>query len=414
MHLRVVIALVAFAAACKGHDKDKASPAGSGSTEPAKPAEPSAPTLATVAEVSGSVKVKRKGATEWTPVAKDDALRAGDAIRTADESFVRLKLEGRGNLEISEPTTLTIDESLSIQDGTITAIVDPGAQPLVVKAADGSEARIAAPSGASAASTFRISPAADNSLDIAALEGDVAVKTNAGEQAVTAGKATRVVKQAASEPTSLIAFPKSIAPGIDARFHFVADKPIDLQWGAVKEANGYRIQVSKDTEFHQLVLNEDATSTAIQFAPKTPGVYAWRVAARDKNERLGEYGFGRRIYFEQEPPKDLLLTPPDGAKVGFSDSYPKIEFSWQSLGDASGYKLVVGRGAVPSVDPIVTIPTEGQKVEVGSLREGVYHWGVYAVIDGRDEPIFMTAREITVRKQRVKAHTENLWNDKKH
>jgi hypothetical protein len=95
------------------------------------------------------------------------------------------------------------------------------------------------------------------------------------------------------------------------------------------------------------------------------------------------------------PPKDLLLTPPDGAKVGFSDSYPKIEFSWQSLGDASGYKLVVGRGAVPSVDPIVTIPTEGQKVEVGSLREGVYHWGVYAVVDGRDEPIFMISRYVS-------------------
>ncbi|HUS27537.1 MAG TPA: hypothetical protein VMZ53_03485 [Kofleriaceae bacterium] len=413
MHLRVVIACVAFTGACKGHDKDKAPPAASnGSAETAKPAEPSVPTLATVAELGGNVKVKRKGATEWTPAEKDEALHAGDAVRTADESFVRLKLAGRGTLEISEPTTVIIDDALSLQDGTVMAVVDPGAT-LVVKAADGSEAHIAAPSGASQPSTFRISPAADNSLDIAAIQGDVAVKTQAGEQAVTAGKVTRVVKQSASEPVSLIAFPKSVAPGIDARFHFVADKPIDLQWATVKEASGYRVQISKDTEFRQLVLNEDATSTAVQFAPKAPGVYAWRVAARDKSDHLGEYGFGRRIYFEQEPPKDLLLTPPDGAKVGFSDSYPKIEFSWQSLGDASEYKLVVGRGAVPSVDPIVTIPSSGQKVEVGSLREGVYHWGVYAVVDGHDEPIFMTAREITIRKQRVKAHTENLWNEKR-
>jgi hypothetical protein len=291
-------------------------------------------------------------------------------------------------------------------------MVDPGAEALRVKAADGSEAHIAAPAGATAPSMFRISPAADNSLDIAALKGGVAVQTQAGERAVAAGKATRVVKQAASEPVSLIAFPKSVAPGIDARFHFVADKPIDLQWAPVKGATGYRVQVSKDTEFRQLVMSTDATSTALQFAAKTPGIYAWRVAARDKTNVLGEYGFGRRIYFEQEPPKDLLLTPLDGAKVGFSDAYPKIEFSWQSLGDAEKYKLVVGRGAVPSVDPIVTIPTDNQKVEVGSLREGVYHWGVYAVVDGRDEPIFMSAREITIRKQRVKAHTENLWNEK--
>jgi hypothetical protein len=258
-----------------------------------------------------------------------------------------------------------------------------------------------------------VTPAPHNSIDIAVIKGIVTIETDSGSQVVRAGTASRVTKQVVSQPVSMIAFPKSVAPGIDARFHFIADKPIDLQWTDVKGAAGYRVQVSKDTEFRQLVLNEDATSSAMQFAPKVPGIYAWRVAARDNADRLGEFGFGRRIYFEQEPPKDLLLTPPDGAKVGFSDSYPKIEFSWQSLGDASGYKLVVGRGAVPSVDPIVTIPTEAQKVEVGSLREGVYHWGVYAIVDGREEPVFINAREITIRKQRVKAHTENLWNEKR-
>jgi hypothetical protein len=412
MHLRVVIALVAFAAACKGHDKDKAPPASNGSAEPAKPAEPSAPTLGSPIEVIGNVKVKRKGESEWKPLAKGEAIRAGDAVRVADESSVRIQITGRGILDITEPTTVLIDEAIVLQDGSYTAFVQPGEKGFLVKDADGFDANLT-PENPSEPAAFRVTPAEHNSIDVAVIKGIVAVDTTAGTRVVKAGTGSRVAREGVSEPTSLIAFPKSVAPGIDARFHFVADKPIDMQWSAVKEATGYRVQVSKDTEFRQLVLNDDATSTAMQFVPKAPGVYAWRVAARDKIGRLGEYGFGRRIYFEQTPPKDLLLTPPDGAKVGFSDTYPKIEFSWQSLGDASGYKLVVGRGAVPSVDPIVTIPTEGQKVEVGSLREGVYHWGVYAVVDGHDEPIFMSAREITVRKQRVKAHTENLWNDKK-
>ena len=413
MHLRVVIASIALTWACKGHEDKAPSGETKGSAEPAKPAPPAAPVIGTPIELVGNVKVKRGGTTEWQPLAKGASIHVGDSVRVADESSVRIKIDGRGTVDITEPTTVLINDAISLQDGSFMAFVQPGEKGFVVKDPDGFDANLTPEPNATEPTTFRVTPAAHNSIDIAVIKGIVNVETDSGSQVVRAGTASRIEKKVVSAPVSLIAFPKSISPGIDARFHFVVDKPIDLQWASVKDAVGYHVQVSKDAEFRQLVLNEDATSTAMQFAPKAAGMYAWRVAARDKNDRLGEFGFGRRIYFEQQPPKDLLLTPPNGAKVGFSESYPKIEFSWQSLGDASGYKLVVGRGPVPSVDPIVTIPTEAQKVEVGSLREGVYHWGVYAIVDGREEPVFINAREITIRKQRVKAHTENLWNEKR-
>ena len=141
------------------------------------------------------------------------------------------------------------------------------------------------------------------------------------------------------------------------------------------------------------------------------GVYAWRAAGIDAVGRLGEFGFARRMYFEDEQPHDLLVAPADHVKIGFSDELPRIRFSWQSSGDTKQYKLVIGRGAVPTSDTVAKIATSRQQVEVGTLREGTYRWGVYAVRGRREHPIFLTPRELTIRKQRVKAHTDKLWDE---
>ena len=202
-----------------------------------------------------------------------------------------------------------------------------------------------------------------------------------------------------------------MSPGIDARFLFVKDKSIKLTWQPVPGASRYHVQIARDTEFREMLMAIDTISTSTTFLPDRVGVYAWRIAARDKTERLGENGFARRIYLEEDPPKDLLLAPVDGAKVGFSDAYPRIEFSWQTPGDATQFKLVIGRGSVPTIDPVVALATNEQHVEIGTLREGAYRWGVYAIRDGLEEPIFISPRVLTIRRQRVKAHTEKLWDD---
>src|SRR6185436_11500317 len=126
----------------------------------------------------------------------------------------------------------------------------------------------------------------------------------------------------------------------------------------VPGASRYLVQIAKDTEFHEMRMSIETATTSTTFVPDTFGMYAWRIAARDKKtERLGEYGFARRIFVEENPPKDLLLAPVDGAKVGFSESYPRIVFSWQSPGDVTQYRLVVGRGSVPTADTVASVPT---------------------------------------------------------
>jgi len=408
---RAVVLGFVVAAAC-GNDKREAapSPAPTGSGDTRQVQQALAEIVATTSDVVGTVEVRRKGSATWERVAVGATLRERDWIRATKGSFARVRIGDRGFVELREDTTIIVDTAIRVETGTLTGQAEPGKAPLVVRAEDGSETRIAAAEGGTA-TQFRVTPRRDKGVEIAVTGGAATLSTSNGETSLSEGQATEISENKAGEVVQLIAFPRSLTPGIDARFQFVSGKAITLAWSVVKGASGYHLQIARDVDFRELVQSSDLRETTASFTPDRPGLYAWRVAARDSSERLGEYGFARRVYAEQDPPRDLLLAPVDGAKVGFSDSYPRIEFSWQSPGEAAEYKLVIGKGKEPTTDTVTTVPTSEQKVEIGSLREGTYHWGVYAIRDGVEVPIFIAPRLLTIRRQRVKALTEKLWDD---
>jgi hypothetical protein len=289
--------------------------------------------------------------------------------------------------------------------------VAEGEQPLVVNAADGSQVRVAAAPGGPV--EFRLTRSASQGVEIAVTKGNLKVTTADGERILAAGEATEVVHRHAGDTMKLLGFPKSLSPGIDARFQFAANMQIPLTWGTVPGAMRYYVQLARDTEFHDLVLTAETTAPNTSFTADRAGMYAWRVAARDASGRLGEFGFARRIYCENDQPRDLLIAPSDGFKVSFPKAPPPVDFSWRPLGEAKKYKLVVERGA-PGSDPIVTTTTSAQHVSV-SLQEGTYAWGVYAVSDDREDPIFLSMRRLTISKQQgPKIKTEVLWNQPAH
>ena len=369
--------------------------------------------VATCAEAAGAVEVRRKGQPHWDPVAVGVAFRERDWVRTGAGGFARLRFSAGGFLDLRQHTTILVDRAIGIESGSLVGVAEAGAPPIVIKAADGSEARIVA-SAEGPPAEFRLTPSSEAGLEIAVTKGNLKVITSEGERAVTAGEASDLRQQRASEVVKLLGFPKSVSPGVDARFLFAADKQIALTWAAISGAASYHVQIARDTEFRDLVRDATTTTTGASFSPDAVGVYVWRAAALDAKGRLGEFGFARRIFFEQESPRDLLLSPHDGIKVGFSDKHPRIVFSWQSAGDTKRYKLVIGRGDSPTSNTVVSLPTPRQQVEVTTLREGTYRWGVYAVRGTEEIPIFLAPRELTIRKQRVKAKTDKLWDKAAH
>jgi hypothetical protein len=120
------------------------------------------------------------------------------------------------------------------------------------------------------------------------------------------------------------------------------------------------------------------------------------VASRDRDGRYGEFGFARRIFCEEEEPKDLLLAPAEAASVAWSET-EKVRFSWQAAASTEEYRLRVFRGADMAAAPVIDVTTREQFHELSGLQPGEYHWGVWR--EGKtSRPIFLKPRQLTLRK----------------
>ncbi|HTL35225.1 MAG TPA: hypothetical protein VL326_18985 [Kofleriaceae bacterium] len=402
---RVAIALGAIvAAACRGNSPEagKGSAVGSGS---ATVEEAVSKVVATCAEANGTIEIRRKGSARWEKAEVGTTFRERDWVRTSSRSFGRLRFAGGGFLDLQENTSVLVDRAIMIEQGMLVGVADPK-QPFMVKAADGSELSVTA-SGEGA--EFRLVATATQGVEIAVTKGSLEVANADGTRVVNAGESAELVKQHLGNAIRLLPYPRSLSPGIDARFKFTANMTIPLVWSHVPDATHYYVQVARDTEFHSLVFAGDLTDAKYSFSPDALGTYAWRAAARDSAGRLGEFGFGRRIFCEADQPTDLLVGPRDGFKIDYAKKAPTIEFSWQSLGATKKYKLVVERDA-PGVEPIVTTTT-GSQMLAETLEDGVYYWGVYSIDEEKEHPMFLNLRQLTIHKlEGPKIRTEVHWN----
>ncbi len=380
-------------------------------TEPAEHAAGSAPVeqalaqiVATCAASTGTTEIRRKGQVRWERADVGATFRERDWVRTGPKSYARLRFATRGFLDLGENTTVLVDSSIMIESGTVVGVAET--EPLRINAADGSEARIAAAPGGPV--EFRLTPSETKGLEIAVTKGSLEVTTTAGKRIIAAGEAADLAQQHTGEVVKLLGFPKSLSPGVDARFLFAPKLQIPLVWAPVPGVTRYHVQLARDTEFHDLVSTAETTTPNSAFAPDAKGIYTWRVAARDGAGRLGEYGFARRIYVENDEPRDLLVGPRDGFTVEYPNKPPAVEFSWRPMGDAKQYKLVIERA--PGSAPVVSTTTSAQQLAV-TLEEGSYIWGVYALEKDREEPIFLDLRVLAIHKQQgPKIRTEVRWH----
>jgi len=374
--------------------------------------------VATCASAVGEVQVKRTGQSAWDPVATGATFRAGDEVRTGPLAFVRVEFLTGGGLELEEKASVIIDVAppekgapdssvaghenrVAVKEGVVRGFLPQateGVEPLgiVIQTADGSQTRLAAKAGEKPAA-FRLT-GSKKGTELAVTQGEARVLTAKGEKAIRRGQAVEVAQGEVSAPAELIDFPPSLEPGIDARFHFVPGLSVKLTWRAVPGAAGYRVQVARDLAFQGVDQVSEVGGTEFAFAPKGPGMNAWRVAARDASGRYGEYGFARRFYAEKDLPRDLLVAPEDGAVLKFTDVAPAISFSWESAGAAQKYRLVVASGPNLLEQKVMGAVAQGQRVELEGLGTGEYFWGVY-VDDGKTpEPIFVKPRRLSLQK----------------
>lgn len=74
---------------------------------------------------------------------------------------------------------------------------------------------------------------------------------------------------------------------------------VHFSWDAVSGADSYRIQISRDLEFHTLVLDQDVRDTRFEYqsdVPAEPQTLFMRVAGRDTSGNLGEFSALEKIH----------------------------------------------------------------------------------------------------------------------
>jgi hypothetical protein len=383
-----------------------------GASSQPPPAVVAGPAIATCAKVVGEVEVRRAGQGFFEPLAAGSVLRAGDWVRTGDRAFTRLAFLSGGELELLERAAVVVDLStvtpadggvpiaspeIALKEGFVRGTLG-GASPLsrlTIKTKDGTELRLA-PRSAGAALTYRLEQRGD-SVDVAVLQGEGTLVVGGTERTLRTGQVSVVRAGASTEAVPLIEFPESVEPGIDARFLYHPGMHIQLTWSSVKGAGSYQVQIARDLSFQELEVTGYTTETSFDFHPPHGGAYAWRVASRDASSRLGEYGFARRVFCEEQVPKDLLLAPTDGIVIPTSESTAPVSFSWQSAAETLSYRLVIAADEDLLKQPLVERLISDQRIQIPGLAPGSYAWGVYVAGD-ISRPIFLKPRHFTIKR----------------
>jgi hypothetical protein len=345
-------------------------------------------------------------------------------VRTQAKSSVRLQLLGQGYLDLGPESTVLMDHDgegatrtllVRLERGSArgaTTATKEGATPIVIQSIDGSRARLRAAEDGKPME-FRLTGRDSGKTELAVLKGSARVANAQGEVVLQDGTAIDVDEKKPNEVVQLLAFPKSLRPGADARYQFAKGAKVRLEWAPVPQASSYVLEIARDLSFEDVLSSSTLTGTKHAFAPEDEGTYAWRVAARDAGGRQSEFGFARRFFTEKEIPRDLLLAPRDATRLAHGEgAQPRVTFSWQPVGDAKAYRLVIRKSGDTGGDPVLEKETTVPRLVVETLEDGAYTWGVYVIRGETESPIFLTLRTLAIRQQEApRARTDGLWRE---
>lgn len=363
--------------------------------------------VATCSEASGEVSVRRGGGEYWAALATAAVLRSGDWLRTGARSSVSLDFVSGGSLVVEEGALVVISADmmhgdragqtvLSVRSGTVRAqmarLAGESMIPLVITDADG--ARIGVAPSEPGEVEVRFTSVAGGT-EISVRGGSAVVSSGSGEVLLESGQRIDFERGRVGKAERLLRFPRNLAPSVDARFAWHPGLSIELEWTEVSGAVTYQAQIGRDLSFRVLVESIDQAETRLSFKVPEPGLYTWRTASRDKENRLSEYGFARRIYCEQEAPQEYLRRPADGAEIGFHGAVPPVVFLWLKVSEEARYQLVIASSPDLDRDAVTEIVTTQTWLRMTDLSVGTFYWGVYIADESR-APIFLQPRKLTI------------------
>lgn len=201
------------------------------------------------------------------------------------------------------------------------------------------------------------------------------------------------------KPVLIPAVPTLLSPSNGAKDLSVSPS---LQWTSVSGAKTYRVQISKESNFAILSLDNAAvTSNSLQVNGLQDGAtYFWRVSATNES---GSSSYSSVWSFQTKlalnPPTAPVLTSPSNNATGLATT---LKLTWNAVTTATGYTLEVSKNPDFSTLVIDNKTLTTNEFTVSGLEEDTsYYWRVRASNSAGNSPYslvrtFRTVKPITI------------------
>jgi hypothetical protein len=241
-------------------------------------------------QLDGSVKVKKKDANQWITADYNTPLEKGDVVQTGPEGMAKIVFADQTNYTVKQDSLIVIEENSTNTDQqtSVAVNVTTGTVDLTTGTySQGSKSQVMV-----AGATASLSPesAAEVRNDPRADQHDILVKKGSGEitrngETVSLSDYERVSFKADSPTmakTKEVGPPVLIDPANMLPVFSTANQiPVKFTWSPVDGVNSYRIRISKNPYFTQLVMDKKVTTPEMQLAGLTEGAYYWEVQSVD-------------------------------------------------------------------------------------------------------------------------------------
>jgi hypothetical protein len=336
-----------------------------------------------VLSVNGNVRFKRVDAA-FQPLKAGEILTGGEIVLTGPASSVSYRFADNTRLTQQASSKLSfgrlagygktgmVSTELSLDSGRLEARAGKQLSP-----AGGFLVRTPVSVAGLRGTDFRLQVADDgNSMRNEVTAGAVAVTAQGTEVRVEAGFGTYTEQgKPPAPPVRLLA-----KPDLSALPDRIMRLPASLAWPADGAARGWRVQLSGEVDFQNVMRDERVASPEVQWHEDlADGDYFLRVRAIDA---LGLEGFNADHAFrlDTRPLPPLPLKPALGESLGGAE----VELAWSPAEGARGYLLQLaptpefGQGLIDQRLPI------SSTIRV-SLPSGEWHWRI-ASLDQQGQP----------------------------
>lgn len=273
-------------------------------------------------DVRRDVKIRSADSIAWTNAVRGSSVSDRDAVQTFTRSRARVNFTRENELQIgqnslvvfrngaSDPFLDRREAAVVVLEGELTGSVNSDYGTFAVELPAGL-VELTAEVGTDNQVEFKLGVNPDKSSTIAIYSGYADINVAGVHYRIAANHGITISSDGTTVGTiALPSLPAIFGPANNAVARFLDAPPkVDFRWGEVASAQNYRIEISRERDFEEVLVDDYFASTSFQHANLASGDYYWRVSAGVAG-LLGPASTTRRLQVERdaEPPK-LALQP---------------------------------------------------------------------------------------------------------